>query len=69
MLDVHRRLKQQHLEAKMILQVHDELVLDVPEAELDQVKPLLKECMEGAADLSVPLEVDMGHGKNWLEAH
>jgi DNA polymerase-1 len=69
MLEVHRRLGEENLQAKMILQVHDELVLDVPEAELDQVKLLLKECMEGAAELNVPLEVDMGHGKNWLEAH
>ncbi|MHC4896096.1 MAG: DNA polymerase I [Planctomycetota bacterium] len=69
MLEVHRRLNEDNLQAKMILQVHDELVLDVPEAELDQVKLLLKECMEGAAELNVPLEVDMGHGKNWLEAH
>jgi len=69
MLDLHRRLLEENLEARMILQVHDELLLDVPEKELDRVKPLLKECMEGAAELNVPLEVDMGHGNNWLEAH
>jgi DNA polymerase-1 len=53
----------------MILQVHDELLLDVPEHELDQAKQLLRQCMEGAAQLLVPLEVEMGHGSNWLEAH
>ena len=69
MLDVHRRLREEKLKSKLLLQVHDELVLDVPEAELQQAKDLLKECMEGAADLKVPLEVSMGHGVNWLIAH
>ena len=69
MLAVHKRLREEKLEARMILQVHDELVLDVPERELEQVQPLLKECMEGAADLDVPLDVDMAYGKSWLEAH
>jgi len=69
MLEVHRRLGEEALDARMILQVHDELLLDVPEHELDRVKTLLKDSMEGAAKLAVPLEVDMGHGQNWLEAH
>ena len=69
MLDLHRRLSESKLRAKLLLQVHDELVLDVPEEELDQVETLLRQCMEGAAELCVPLDVTMGHGRNWLEAH
>jgi len=51
------------------MQVHDELVLDVPEAELDTVMDGLKDCMAGAARLDVPLVVDIGVGDNWDEAH
>ena len=69
MLDLHHRLNENQLRAKLLLQVHDELVLDVPEEELDQVIVLLRQCMEGAVQLRVPLEVTMGHGRNWLEAH
>ena len=69
MLDVHRRLNDEGLRSRMLLQVHDELVLDVPKNELDAAQALLKECMEGAADLSVPLEVSMGYGRNWVDAH
>jgi DNA polymerase-1 len=54
---------------KMILQVHDELVFDVYLPELEEIKELVKTEMENAADLSVPLEVEMGIGNNWLEAH
>jgi DNA polymerase-1 len=53
----------------MLLQVHDELVLEVPERELDETREIVRECMEGAAHLSVPLKVDFGHGRSWLEAH
>jgi DNA polymerase-1 len=53
----------------MILQVHDELCFDVPANELDTLKNIIKEKMEGAAKLAVPLKVDIGTGKNWLEAH
>ena len=69
MLAVHRELARGGLQAKLLLQVHDELVLDVPEAELDAVSALVQRCMRGAAELSVPLEVSIGHGANWLEAH
>jgi DNA polymerase I len=57
------------LGAKMLLQVHDELVFEVPEAEVDATAKLIKQVMEGAAHLSVPLTVDVGHGPNWDEAH
>ncbi len=69
MIDLSRRLKKEGLKAKMILQVHDELVLEVPENELEKVIAAVKETMEGAMELSVPLVVDVGYGKNWFEAH
>ncbi len=69
MVNVHRRLAKEGLQAKMVLQVHDELVFDVPERELMAVQGLVKEEMEGAVPLSVPLVVDIGTGKNWREAH
>ena len=69
MVHVHRRLETEGLRAKMVLQVHDELVFDVPEAELAAVEALVRQEMEGALPLSVPLVVDIGTGKNWREAH
>jgi DNA polymerase I len=57
------------LKARMLLQVHDELVFEVPEAEVEPTARLVKRVMEGAASLSVPLTVDVGHGPNWDEAH
>ncbi len=57
------------LSAKMLLQVHDELVFEVPAAELDATKEVVRAVMEGAAELSVPLIVDVGQGANWDEAH
>ena len=69
MLRVDRALTARALQAKMLLQVHDELVLEAPPAELDSVGPLLVEEMKGAADLAVPLEVELGHGDTWAAAH
>ena len=69
MLRVDRALTARALQAKMLPQVHDELVLEAPPAELDSVGPLLVEEMKGAADLAVPLEVDLGHGDTWASAH
>ncbi len=69
MIDLEARLESSDLRSQMLLQVHDELVLEVPESELDQTRELVRECMEGAADLRVPLQVDFGHGATWLEAH
>jgi DNA polymerase I len=69
MVRIHRRLQDEGLQAKMVIQVHDELVFDVPEGELDGVKKLVREEMEGAVVLDVPLVVDMGEGRNWREAH
>ena len=66
---VQEQLIEQNLSARMMLQVHDELDLSVPKEELAQVEALLKETMERAAKLSVPLNVDVSHGTNWSEAH
>lgn len=63
------RLKDEGLEAAMVLQVHDELLLECPKRELKQVVSLVEELMAGAASLSVPLLVDVGHGANWALAH
>ncbi|MGH1362381.1 MAG: DNA polymerase I [Calditrichia bacterium] len=69
MIRIHNELIEHKLETRMILQVHDELVFDVPEGELEQVKELVVRQMEGAMELDVPLKVDAGVGANWLEAH
>ncbi|MGH7703377.1 MAG: DNA polymerase I [Gemmatimonadales bacterium] len=68
MKDLHRTLKRERLGARLLLQVHDELVLEAPSAETDRVAMMVKEHMEGAAQLKVPLVVDVGIGKNWLDA-
>lgn len=69
MLDVAKWLKQSSLDARMIMQVHDELILEVAEKDVDKAVMTLKELMCNAANLSVPLEVDAGVGDNWDEAH
>lgn len=69
MIRVSRRLKAERLKARMVLQIHDELLLEVPETELEAVKRLLVEEMEGVCKLSVPLTVECNYGKTWLEAH
>ena len=67
MIRIHERLRAERLSARMLLQVHDELVFEVPDVELDAVTALVKGEMEHAASLSVPLIVDVGSGRNWLE--
>ena len=69
MVKVDRALKAAGLKTKMILQIHDELLFDVPKGEVGQVKEIVKREMEGAMSLGVPLEVSVGVGRNWLEAH
>jgi len=69
MINIHKRLIAENWKSKMLLQVHDELVFDVHNSELEKIKPMIKEEMEGAFTLNVPLIVDMGVGENWLEAH
>ncbi len=67
MIQLHRRLQEEGHQARMLLQVHDELVLELPEAEREPVAALVREVMEGAYDLDVPLKVDVEIGPNWLD--
>ena len=69
MVSVDSWLLESGLQSRIIMQVHDELVLEVPESELEQVKQALVERMEAAASLLVPLLVDVGVGDNWDQAH
>jgi DNA polymerase-1 len=69
MINVDNWLQSHQLKSRMIMQVHDELVLEVPEAEYQQVVIGVKECMEAAASLQVRLVVDVGSGDNWDKAH
>jgi DNA polymerase-1 len=69
MINIQNRLEKEKLQTRMILQVHDELVFEVKASELEKVKNLVKLEMENAIKLDVPLKVDVGVGKNWLEAH
>lgn len=69
MIHIHRRLKRENLRTRMVLQVHDELLFEVPEDEVDRIGPMVKEEMEGVHRLDVPLKVDVNVGKNWDEAH
>ena len=69
MVNVHRRLREEKLQARLILQVHDELIVECPEAEAEAVQRLLAEEMENAVHLSVPLTADAHIGHSWAEAH
>jgi DNA polymerase-1 len=69
MVRIACRLEKELPEAKMILQVHDELIFEVDVKAVDKLRKLVTEEMRGAASLSVPLDVDTGTGHNWLEAH
>jgi DNA polymerase-1 len=69
MVNIDRRLGVEKLEARMLLQVHDELVFEVPETELEQVRELVRVEMETAVPLDLPLKVDIGTGDNWAVAH
>lgn len=68
MIGVARRMKEENLRSRLVLQVHDELLIEAYEPELTEVQKILKEEMEHAADLRVPLEIDMHTGTNWYEA-
>jgi len=69
MIQIHDWLNAEKLKTRMILQVHDELLFDVPADELAYVEPKIKALMEGAMTLDVPVLVESGKGNNWLEAH
>ena len=69
MVHVWQRLREEKLQARLLLQVHDELIVEAPEAECDEVKRILKEEMENVVHYSVPLTTEVGTGKTWLAAH
>lgn len=68
MVRVHDRLEREGLSSRLILQVHDELLIEAKKEELAQVEQILSEEMKGAADLAVPLEIDMHTGETWYDA-
>ena len=68
MINVDKELKKKKLKSKLILQVHDELLIETYENEKEVVRNILKNCMENVINLSVPLKVDINEGKNWYEA-
>ena len=68
MINVYKKLKEEKLDAKLILQVHDELIIECKEEIKEQVKDILKECMENAAKLDVPLKVEVSEARNWYLA-
>ena len=69
MINIHEEFEKQQFQSKMLLQVHDELVFDVYKPELEQIKAIVKDKMENAVKLSVPLDVEMNAAENWLLAH
>jgi DNA polymerase-1 len=69
MIRLKKKLTEKGMRAKMILQVHDELLFELPESEVNSLIPHIREAMESAVELSVPLKVDIGYGKNWADAH
>ena len=69
MINIHAEMNKRKMKSRLLLQVHDELVFDAHKDELEELKELVKDKMVGAVDLEVPMVVDMGVGKNWLEAH
>ena len=68
MVKLHNILKEKKLKTKMLLQVHDELIFDVPEDEIDEVKDIVRDTMENIYKLDVPLKVEINYGKDWYEA-
>ncbi len=69
MINIYNRFQKENFKSKMLLQVHDELVFDAHKDELDIIKPIIKQEMENAFKMTVPLDVEIGIGENWLEAH
>ena len=65
---MNHRLKEEKLDSRLVLQVHDELLIEARKTEVEQVEKILREEMEHAASLDVPLEIDMHTGDNWYEA-
>src|SRR5699024_9889250 len=68
MIDLHEKLKNEKLETQMLLQVHDELILEAPKEEIEQLKEIVPAIMENTVDLNVPLKVDYEYGDSWFDA-
>ena len=69
MINIHAAINDAGLRSRMVLQVHDELIFDVHQSELEQMREIVRDKMLTAANFEVPMEVEIGTGKNWLEAH
>jgi len=69
MINIDKKIQREQMKSRMILQIHDELLFEVPKDELDTIKNLVIYEMENAMDLNVPIKVDSNYGKNWYEAH
>ena len=69
MVRVYQRLREEGLKAKLILQVHDELIVEAPEEEASRAAEIVRDAMTHAVSLAVPMEVDLKIGKDWAEAH
>ena len=69
MINIYKELKDKNMKSRIVLQVHDEVLIEAADEELDTVKELVSDAMMKAADLSVTLEVGISTGHNWLEAH
>ncbi|HQA87344.1 MAG TPA: DNA polymerase I, partial [Bacteroidales bacterium] len=69
MINIYRRLKEENMKTRMLLQVHDELVFEVPKEEIEKATSLIRSTMVGAISLRVPLKVDINFGKSWYDAH
>jgi DNA polymerase-1 len=69
MINIHNWLKENKKKSRMLLQVHDELIFEIHESELNEVPQKIEELMESAFEMDVPLKVEAGAGENWLEAH
>jgi DNA polymerase-1 len=69
MINIYRRMLHEKRQTRLILQIHDELVFEVPGKEVKALREMVKEEMEGVMELTIPLKVEIGTGKNWAEAH
>lgn len=68
MIELDTRIREKNLGSRMLMQVHDELVVDVPDEEIETMRALVKDVMEGVVDFAVPILVDIGVGKDWRSA-
>jgi DNA polymerase-1 len=69
MISIQQKISKNNFKSKMLVQVHDELIFEIHKSELKEMKEMIKNEMENAFDIKIPLKVDMGTGLNWFEAH